>query len=314
MIYQSIASIIDKGGRVCLASPRVDVCIEVYKRLQRDFSCEISLLHAGSEDDHYSPLVVATSHQLMKFYHAFDLVILDEVDAFPFVGNPALEFALKKSLKKDGVLFYLTATSTPALDASVKKGELRQLSLLRRFHNHPLVLPKWRFMKSTANKETIRQLDRKLVKVIREQRETKIPLLIFVPEIQLSEKLIPVLETYCPKDKIVGVSSQSQSRKEIVEDFRQEKIDILVTTTILERGVTFPKVDVIVLEADHHLFNASSLIQIAGRVGRSLERPSGLLLYFSEGKNKEVCQAIRTIRRINQKAGYDELSSMPRMD
>ncbi|WP_161943335.1 DEAD/DEAH box helicase family protein, partial [Streptococcus suis] len=48
MIYHTVTSVIDKGGAVCLASPRIDVCIELYKRLQNDFSVPISLLHGES--------------------------------------------------------------------------------------------------------------------------------------------------------------------------------------------------------------------------------------------------------------------------
>ena len=49
MIYQVVAKVIDEGGAVCLASPRIDVCLELYKRLQDDFACEIALLHGESE-------------------------------------------------------------------------------------------------------------------------------------------------------------------------------------------------------------------------------------------------------------------------
>lgn len=83
MIYQSLAKVIDNGGSVCLASPRIDVCLELYKRLSRDFSCPITLLHGDSEPYKRSPLVIITTHQLLKFYRAFDLLIIDEVDAFP---------------------------------------------------------------------------------------------------------------------------------------------------------------------------------------------------------------------------------------
>ena len=49
MIYQVVAKVIDDGGAVCLASPRIDVCLELYKRLQNDFACDIALLHGESE-------------------------------------------------------------------------------------------------------------------------------------------------------------------------------------------------------------------------------------------------------------------------
>ena len=75
MIYQVVAQVINDGGAVCLASPRIDVCLELHKRLQNDFDCEIALLHGESEPYFRTPLVVATTHQLLKFYHAFDLYL-----------------------------------------------------------------------------------------------------------------------------------------------------------------------------------------------------------------------------------------------
>ena len=43
---------------------------------------------------------------------------------------------------------------------------------------------------------------------------------------------------------------------------RQQKTDILITTTILERGVTFDAVSVIVYGANHRVFTSSTLVQI----------------------------------------------------
>ena len=94
-----------------------------------------------------------------------------------------------------------------------------------------------------------------------------------------------------------------ENRLEIVQDFRDKKISILVTTTILERGVTFPCVDVIVLEANHRLFTRSALVQIGGRVGRSMERPTGDLLFFHDGTNIQIEKAINEIKAMNREAG-----------
>ena len=142
MIYKVVAKVINDGGAVCLASPRIDVCLELYKRLQNDFACEIALLHGGSIPYFRTPLVVATTHQLLKFYHAFDLLIVDEVDAFPYVDNKMLYKAVKNCVKDDGLRIFLTATSTDELDKKVRLGELKRLSLPRRFHGNPLIIPK----------------------------------------------------------------------------------------------------------------------------------------------------------------------------
>lgn len=106
MIYHSVAKIIDDGGCVCIASPRIDVCLELYKRMSRDFSCPITLLHGEAEPYKRAPLIIATTHQLLKFYQAFDLLIIDEVDAFPFVDNKMLYYAVNQSLKKKVLKYF----------------------------------------------------------------------------------------------------------------------------------------------------------------------------------------------------------------
>ncbi|HFI0135881.1 TPA: DEAD/DEAH box helicase [Streptococcus suis] len=304
MIYHTVASVIDKGGAVCLASPRIDVCIELYKRLQNDFSVPISLLHGESEPYFRTPLVVATTHQLLKFYQAFDLVLIDEVDAFPYADNPMLYRAADNAVKEDGVQVFLTATSTDELDKKVKTGKLKRLSLPRRFHGNPLVVPQkvW-FSKFDANLKK-QKLVPKLTKVIKDQRKSGYPLLIFVPEISKGQEFAKILEKAFPEETIGFVSSQTENRLEIVEGFRNQEITILISTTILERGVTFPGVDVIVVQANHYLYTSSSLVQIAGRVGRSMDRPTGLLQFFHEGSTRSIEKAIAEIKQMNKEAGY----------
>ncbi len=76
-------------------------------------------------------------------------------------------------------------------------------------------------------------------------------------------------------------------------------------TTILERGVTFPNIDVIVYEADHQVFNTASLVQISGRVGRKAEYPTGKIIFIHKGKTKSINEAIKQIKLMNQKAGFE---------
>ncbi len=303
MIYQVVAKVIDDGGAVCLASPRIDVCLELYRRLQNDFACEIALLHGESEPYFRTPLVVATTHQLLKFYHAFDLLIVDEVDAFPYVDNTMLYYAVKNSVKEDGLRIFLTATSTDELDKKVRTGELKRLSLPRRFHGNPLIIPKPVWLSDFNRCLEKSQLSSKLKAYIEKQRKTGYPLLIFASEIQKGEKLKEILQVYFPDEKIGFVSSVTEDRLEQVQAFRDGELTILISTTILERGVTFPCVDVFVVEANHRLFTKSSLIQIGGRVGRSMDRPTGELLFFHDGLNTSIKKAIKEIKQMNKEAG-----------
>ena len=303
MIYQVVAKVINQGGAVCLASPRIDVCLELHKRLQNDFACEIALLHGESDPYFRTPLVVATTHQLLKFYQAFDLLIVDEVDAFPYVDNPVLYHAVNNCVKENGLRIFLTATSTDELDRKVKQGELKRLSLPRRFHGNPLIVPKPIWLSHFNRYLEKNGLPPKLKLYIEKQRKTAYPLLIFASEIKKGEKLKEILQEKFPNEKIGFVSSITEDRLEQVQAFRDGELTILVSTTILERGVTFPRVDVFVVEANHQLFTKSSLVQIGGRVGRSMDRPTGELIFFHDGLNQSIKRAIKEIKQMNQEAG-----------
>ena len=305
MIYAVVAKVLDRGGTVCIATPRIDVCIELHKRLVQDFNCPIALLHGESEAYFRTPLVIATTHQLLKFYQAFDLLIIDEVDAFPYADNPMLYHAVDQSTKEGGLQLFLTATSTDELDKKVKAGRLQRLSLPRRFHGNPLVVPRKIWMSGFAKKIEKNQLPQVLINHIAQQRKTGYPLLLFAPEIKTGQRVAGVLAKLFPEERIGFVSSQTENRLEVVEAFRKKELTILVSTTILERGVTFPCVDVMVVEANHRLYTSSSLVQIGGRVGRSMERPTGDLLLFMEGSNRAIEKAIAEIKTMNQEAGYE---------
>lgn len=304
MMYQVVANSIKNGKAVCIATPRIDVCIELYRRMKEDFSCPISLLHGESEPYFRTPLVIATTHQLLKFYKAFDLLIIDEVDAFPYVDNPVLYKAAKNAIKKEGNTLYLTATSTDELDKKVKKKEVSRYSLPRRFHGNSLVVPEIKWVSKIRQKIEKGKIPHDLLQLIKQQRQTTYPLLLFVSEIELGKQLKDILTKYFPKEKLGFVSSKTEDRLRIVEEFRNREVSILVSTTILERGVTFPLVDVFVIESNHRLFTKSTLVQISGRVGRSKERPTGQLLFLADGITKAMKNAVKEIKEMNQEAGF----------
>lgn len=214
-----------------------------------------------------APLVIASCHQLLKFHQAFDLLIIDEVDAFPFVDDAILYYAASRSRKEDSSLIYLTATSTEYLEEAIATGQVVRMSLPRRFHNQPLVVPDYRWMPSLKAPKKRKKALHILSKWVRKQAKTGFPLLVFVPEIADTEDLSCFLSQIL--EEVACVSSKSKDREAIIEGFRKGASRVLVTTTILERGVTFAGVDVFVCDGHHRVFSRATLIQIAGRVGRS---------------------------------------------
>lgn len=114
-----------------------------------------------------------------------------------------------------------------------------------------------------------------------EQRKTGFPLLIFVAEIDFGQDFAKNLQEKFPKEKMAFVASTTKSKKTIVEAFLKKQVSILITTSILERGVTFSSIDVFIINSEHPNFTKSALIQMAGRVGRDSKRPTGLVSFFS---------------------------------
>ena len=139
-----------------------------------------------------------------------------------------------------------------------------------------------------------------LIKQIRKIIDMNKPLLVFVPRI----KDLPVYKKHLTavfkEKKIVSVYAGNKERQSKVARFRNQEIDILLTTTILERGVTFKHVQVIVIAADDPIYNTPSLVQIAGRVGRSADDRDGLVLFCYHKYTKNIRQAMKQIRMMNK--------------
>src|SRR5699024_7177399 len=66
-------------------------------------------------------------------------------------------------------------------------------------------------------------------------------------------------------------------------------------------GVTFPSIDVAVLDAGHDVFDEAALVQIAGRAGRSAQDTTGEIVYIHDGKNDATAEAVRMITLMNRR-------------
>ena len=53
------------------------------------------------------------------------------------------------------------------------------------------------------------------------------------------------------------------------------------------------------MKAHHRVFDESSLVQIAGRVGRSLDYPTGEVLFLISQESEEVNRCIHTLQHAN---------------
>ena len=249
---------VSKGLKVGFAVPRRSVCYELFCRFRNIFrQNKVISVYGGHHRTLEGDIVCLTTHQLFRYPNYFDLLIMDEIDAFPFKGNDVLQNMFDRSIKGNYVL--LTATPTDELLKEFRKPGKDLLKLFVRFHHHPLPVPKV-ILGNDFN------IHYKLIKQLKVFLEKNKQVFVFVPTIDESVKLCRILSLFFRKGTYVN--SKRDNNEEIIEDFREKKYQYLVTTAVLERGITVKDLQVIVFHADSYIYDDHALVQIAGRAGR----------------------------------------------
>lgn len=313
MLFPAMTKALEGGLRVCLATPRADVVRELKPRLEDAFQdVPIQALYGGSDEKEYhAQLVIATTHQLLRYRKAFDVMIIDEVDAFPFHADPSLPFAQNRAEKPQCTTIFLTATPRKTLKRRVHNGQLPHVFVPVRYHGHPLPVPTLHMCTSLAKDLRALKLPYIFIHWLKKRKRQERQLLIFVPTIKLAGRLKTPLRKILKDNDVIknpealdAVHASDPDREAKVTAFREKKLHVLITTTILERGVTFPSVDVAVLDAGHDVFDEAALVQIAGRAGRNADDPTGEVVFFHDGKTEAMLEAVCSIKQMNKRGGF----------
>ncbi|AMB99416.1 competence protein ComF [Aerococcus urinaehominis] len=304
MTFPLIDQVICQGLRVVIATPRIDVANELFPRIQAAFP-DLDILLAHSQSDmayRLAPITVCATHQLVHFKAAFDLVIIDEIDAFPFHGNPMLQAWARRSQTAVGVTVWLTATPSDDMIRAAKSGRLSHSILPARYHRHALPVPRHIWLGDWRQQVSRGRLPGLLYRLIEAKLAAQRRFLIFFPHIQLMSQAEAILHRYFPQAKFTSVSSKDTKRADKVQTMRDEGYDFMLTTMILERGVTFVAIDVLIVGSEDRTFTQSSLVQIAGRVGRKPSAPTGQVYFLHYGKTRASRGAIKQITAMNRLA------------
>ncbi len=274
IVMAAIKEALLQGKKVAIAIPRRQVVIEVAKRMQKAFKdLKVVAVCQGYTSETDGDLIVCTTHQLYRYPHWFDLLIIDEPDAFPYKADTVLQAIAKTSCK--GRTIYLSATPDDMLL------KLHTIKLFKRPHAYPIPSAlvvigfKW-------------YLYVYLIHWLKARKRV----LLFVPSIKYANKLAKYLSVEC-------LTSLSEHKEEIIQRFDENVYPYLVCTTVLERGVTFSNVHVVILEADHRVFDESSIIQILGRMGRDPKYPKGDGLLLCLKKSNVVSMSLKKIEQMN---------------
>lgn len=288
--YGVLAYAISHGLRAGFALPRRDVVIELYWRMMKAFpNNKIVAVYGDHHRSLEGDIVILTTHQLYRYPDYFDLLVMDEIDAFPFKGNDVLIALYKKSLRGHCVL--MSATPSKAILKEFHKKNHEVLELMTRFHKKPIPVPKVNL--SIPLFQTL-----KIIKKLREYKKEGKPCFVFAPTIVLCESLYEKVSLAVKNGSYVH--SERPDKENVIDDFKKGKLDFLITTSVLERGVTIKNLQVLVFHADNKsIYDSSTLIQISGRVGRKMDSPDGEVVFFAQKQTEEMSDAIRKIEHYN---------------
>lgn len=284
MCFPLISTLI-QTNKIAFAIPRIDICNDIYERLLNHYPSNLVGIHTGSKQINTGAnLIVLTTNQILKYQNHFKLIIIDEVDAFPFDNDPLFYNGVLDCIN-NGSIFYLT--STPS--ARLLEMNLPTFTIYKRWHNLPLPVPNLIHIKTKLT------ITRRLKKLIANRSRN---LLIFVSTITNGKTLSSKLTNLSIDHKLTY--STHPERNQILTNFKQSNNQILITTTILERGVTFDDIDVIVIDSDSEYYNQAALVQIAGRSRRKLDFQAGTVYFVYTRYTKTIKDSITFITNNNR--------------
>jgi len=265
----------------------------------------------------YLPIIVIGTHALIQkniHFNRLGLVIVDEQHRFGVEQR-------KKLLSPDAVtkevphLLSLTATPIPRTLALVFYGDM-DLSILDELpQERKKVITK---VVPPKDKEKVYQFIRAEVKKGRQVfvicpriEENEISPLTFSAKnlISLAEKINyevkavkkeykKLSEDIFPDLKVnmLHGKMKSQEKEKIMREFQENKINILVSTSVVEVGIDIPNATVMVIEGAEH-FGLAQLHQFRGRVGRF--KYQSYCFLFAESSSKTIYSRLESLVKYN---------------
>lgn len=231
--------------------------------------------------------VIIGTHSLFQEgvdFHELGLIIIDEQHRF---GVRERGLLLEKGIRAD--LLVMTATPIPRSLAMTLYGDL-DLSIIRGLP------PNRRPITTKLFKDHNTKVQEILLKELHQGHQVY----YVCPHIQknedlglaaVEERVNEIARLYEPfSTSMIHGGMKREEKNQVMQDFREHRIQILVATTVIEVGVNHPQATLMVIE-DAHVFGLSQLHQLRGRVGRGEKRSSCLLLGdpTTETGKKRLC-------------------------
>ena len=244
--------------------------------------------------------IVVGTHALFQDdinYKNLGLVVIDEQHRF---GVRQRQRLMEKGENPD--LLVMTATPIPRSLAMTLYGDLDVSVIGEMPPGRSPVITYWRKRNKRRQiydfvNQRIEAGDQAFVVTSLIEPSEEMPNLISVDELyqQLNERFLP--------DKNIGMVHGQMSaaeKQEIMKEFKQGKIDLIVATTVIEVGIDVPNATVMVIE-DADRFGLAQLHQLRGRVGRGDKQSFCILI--ADPKTEEGIQRIEAM--VASSDGFD---------
>ncbi len=108
---------------------------------------------------------------------------------------------------------------------------------------------------------------------------------------KLSEKIFPDLKVAMLHGKM-----KPKEKEIVMKDFQENKINLLVSTSVIEAGIDIPNASLMIIEGAEH-FGLAQLHQFRGRIGRSHYQSYCFL--FSGSPNHSITSRLRILVKCN---------------
>lgn len=289
------------GYQSALMAPTEILATQHYNNIMELFRCmnlSIELLKGSQtkkeKQDIYKKLVlgeidfIVGTHALIQDeveYKNLGLVVTDEQHRFGVNQRAVLN---NKGIMPD--ILYMSATPIPRTYALTIYGDM-DVSTIKE-------MPKGRIPVKTYVKSDKEIRD--VLEMMNDELKKKHQIYVIAPLIEESENsdLTNVLElrdkmnlAFGSKYKIDIVHGKmaSGAKDLIMNEFKQNKIQILISTTVIEVGVDVPNASMMVI-FDANRFGLSTLHQLRGRVGRSNIESKCILISNSDTKRLKIME------------------------
>ena len=300
-------NVINAGFQVAIMAPTEILARQHYSSIKKNFNSSIKVEILSGQTDHRSRKKILNNLERNKInlligthaifqkkinFKNLGLIIIDEQHKFGVNQR-------KKLSDKGGDdcdILLMSATPIPRTLTMTIYGDM-DISLIKQ-------KPKFRKKVITYTK-----LDSKINEIINFiQKEISNGNQIFwvCPLIEESNKIdhssaikkFEYLKKIFPnKVDILHGKTEKIEKELILKKFLDEKIKILVSTTIIEVGIDFPNANVIIIE-NANKFGLSQLHQLRGRVGRG-QKDSTCILMFKSSLSENARKRLNILKKNN---------------